>query len=409
MTLELDALRDRLAYDTPFFARHCLWIVNKQRKLQRLEPLPWQARTPETPKHVTPLDEALEAQRAANQPMRVIICKARKLGMSTWIQAKVMQRCTQLPFQNALTVCHRADATVDLADMASLMYDRLPADHHLAELIYGPRSSEKAPFSVKPGLLATGTSRNGIRFMEFGAKHRRSEHSIYRTMTAGAKGGGRAGTPNMVHASEYAHYEDPDYGVGLFNALPLEPDTIGIIESTANGFNHFWKLWDMAIRGAEDETGATWQPLFYGWQDNPRNALPFISEHARDRFEHTLGEEDGGGDLEEPLLIENYGVTLEQLHWRRAIINGPEAGGSVEWFHQEHPTTPEQAFVGSGRPVFPGILVARALREASRAPKPVEGVLRGLEWQQRKTRAGTVNVPRPRPLGPRRAHGTRRP
>jgi hypothetical protein len=149
----------------------------------------------------------------------------------------------------------------------------------------------------------------------------------------------------------------------------------------------------MAIRGAEDETGATWQPLFYGWQDNPRNALPFISEHARDRFEHTLGEEDGGGDLEEPLLIENYGVTLEQLHWRRAIINGPEAGGSVEWFHQEHPTTPEQAFVGSGRPVFPGILVARALREASRAPKPVEGVLRGLEWQQRKTRAGTVNVP----------------
>jgi hypothetical protein len=254
VTLELDQLRDRLAYDTPFFARHCLWIVNKQRKLQRLEPLPWQARTPETPKHVTPLDEALEAQRAANQPMRVIICKARKLGMSTWIQAKVMQRCTQLPFQNALTVCHRADATVDLADMASLMYDRLPADHHLAELIYGPRSSEKAPFSVKPGLLATGTSRNGIRFMEFGAKHRRSEHSIYRTMTAGAKGGGRAGTPNMVHASEYAHYEDPDYGVGLFNALPLEPDTIGIIESTANGFNHFWKLWDMAIRGAEDET-----------------------------------------------------------------------------------------------------------------------------------------------------------
>jgi hypothetical protein len=390
---ELDALRDRLAYDTPFFARQCLWIVNKSRKLQRLDPLPWQARTPETPAHVTPLDEALETQRLQNRPQRVIICKARKLGMSTWIQAKVLQRCTQLPFQNALTVCHRADATVDLADMASLMYDKLPDDRALTELVYGPTGTSRPPFSVKPGLLATGTSRNGIRFMEFGTKHRRSEHSIYRTMTAGAKGGGRAGTPNMVHASEYAHYEDPDYGVGLFNAMPLEPDTIGIIESTANGFNHFWKLWDMAVRGSEDETGVLWQPLFYGWHDNPRNALPFINEHARERFEHTIGDEDGGGDLEEPLLIETYGATLEQLNWRRALINGPEANGSIEWFHQEHPTTPEQAFVGSGRPVFPGILVARALREAATAPKPVEGVLRGVDWVERRTRAGTVNVP----------------
>jgi hypothetical protein len=50
---------------------------------------PWQARTPETPAHMTPLDEALERQRAAGQPMRAIILKARKLGFSTWVQAKL--------------------------------------------------------------------------------------------------------------------------------------------------------------------------------------------------------------------------------------------------------------------------------------------------------------------------------
>jgi hypothetical protein len=391
---EIEELRRRLAYDTPFFARHCLWIVNKERKLQRLDPLPWQARTPETPAHMTPLDEALERQRAAGRPMRLIVCKARKLGTSTWIQAKALQRVTQLPFQSALTVCHRADATVDLADMAALMYDRLPTDHMLAELIYGEGTSNAAPFNVRPAVIAAGTSRNGIRFMELGSKHRKSEKSVYRTMTAGAKGGGRAATPSIVHASEYAHYEDPDYGVGLFNALPLEPETIGVIESTANGFNHFHKLWEMAVRGAEDpDTGAVWEPVFYGWQDNPRNSLPFISEHARERFERTLGDEDGGGDPEETELVESYGVTLEQLNWRRAIINGPEAGGSVEWFHQEHPCTPDQSFIGSGRPVFPGILVARAIREAAAASAPVEGVLRGLDWHERKTRAGTVDVP----------------
>jgi hypothetical protein len=327
---EVEALRQRLLYDTPFFARNCLWIVNKQRRLQRLEPLPWQARTPETPAHVTPLDEALEKQRAAGQPMRVIIGKARKLGMSTWVQAKAVQRVTQLDFQNALTVCHRSDATVDMADMADLMYERLPTDSQLAELIYGDGTARGAPFSVRPQKIAAGASRNGVRFMELGSKMRKSEKSIYRTMTAGSKGGGRAGTPNIIHASEFAHYEDPDYGVGLFNALPLEAETIGVIESTANGFNHFFKLWDLAVRGAEDpETGVVWVPLFYGWHDNPRNSLAFISDHARERFERTIGDEDGGGDPEEVLLFESFGVTLEQLNWRRAIINGPEATAAV--------------------------------------------------------------------------------
>jgi hypothetical protein len=101
---EVEALRHRLAYDTPFFAEQCLWIVNKQTGLQRLTPLPWQARTPDTPADIVPLDEALEKQRAAGQPMRAIILKARKLGFSTWVQAKAMQRVTQLEAQYALTV-----------------------------------------------------------------------------------------------------------------------------------------------------------------------------------------------------------------------------------------------------------------------------------------------------------------
>jgi hypothetical protein len=50
-------------------------------------------------------------------------------------------------------------------------------------------------------------------------------------------------------------------------------------------------------------------------------------------------------------------------------------------------------FIGSGRPVFPGILVARAIREAEDGPAPVEGVLRGVDWKEKRTRSGTVRVP----------------
>jgi hypothetical protein len=80
--------------------------------------------------------------------MRAIILKARKLGFSTWVQAKFMQRVTQMPFQYALTVAHRGAAAV-LYDMASLMWERLPNDGS-SELIYGEGTERPAPFSVKP-------------------------------------------------------------------------------------------------------------------------------------------------------------------------------------------------------------------------------------------------------------------
>jgi hypothetical protein len=94
-----------------------------------LEARPWQARTPATPSHVTPLDEALESQRAKGQPQRAIILKARKLGFSTWVQAKMSCSASRShPFQYALTVAHTRGAAAVLYDMASLMWERMPND-----------------------------------------------------------------------------------------------------------------------------------------------------------------------------------------------------------------------------------------------------------------------------------------
>lgn len=392
---DLEAVRERLAIDTPFWARNCATILDVHRRPVKLVPRPWQARTEQTPEGMTPLDEALERQRLAGQPQRAIIGKARKLGFSTWVQAKAVQRVTQRQFDSALTVAHRRDAARTLFSMARLMYQRLPTEEQLGELLFGP-GGPAAPFSIKPAWLGgTEVAQQDGGYMSLGTKGRAEEASTYQAMTAGGKGGGRASTPSMVHASEVAHWEDPEYLTGLFNALPLLEDTIGIVESTAKGFNHFYDMWDNAVRGAADpETGIVWVPLFYGWQDNPFNALPFINEQARDRFERTIGDPTGGGDEEEVMLVEQFGVTLEQLNWRRGIIKGPECRGKIDLFHQEHPATPEQMFIGSGTPVFSSVLVSRALRQANETPEPVAGVLRGTDWSERTTRAGTVRIPR---------------
>ena len=47
-----------------------------------------------------------------------------------------------------------------------------------------------------------------------------------------------------------------------------------------------------------------------------------------------------------------FGATLEQLHWRRRMLYGTKIGGDLNLFHQEYPTTPQEAFVSSGRKVF---------------------------------------------------------
>lgn len=391
---EIEAVRQRLLHDTPFWAKHCATILDVQRRPVKLDARPWQARTPETLDRVTPLDEALETQRLAGRPQRAIVLKARKLGFSTWVQAKFVQQVTQRTFDAALTVAHRQDAGNTLFKMAQLMYRRLPTQEQLGELIYGP-GGPAAPFSVRPQWLGgTDVAQQGGGYMTLGSKARPEEASTYQAMTAGGKGGGRSATPSKVHLSEAAHVEDPEFITGLFNALPLIPDTLGIVESTAKGFNHFFDLWDNAVRGAEDpETGILWMPLFYGWQDNPFNALPFISEQARDRFERTVGDAHGGGDEEEILLVEQFGTTLEQLNWRREIIKGPECRGKIDLFHQEHPATPEQAFIGSGQPVFSGVLVSRAIAQAQAAPEPVRGVLRPADVRTRHTRSGTIEVP----------------
>jgi hypothetical protein len=334
---EIAAVRERLRTDLPFFARHCLTVLTEDKRPVRLEARPWQARTPLTPSHVTPLDEALEAQRANGQPQRAIILKARKLGMSTWMQAKMFQRVALHPFQYALTVAHTRGAAAVLYDMASLMWERMPNERELSELIYGVGSERPPPFDFKPRRLNKGESRNGARWMVLGDPMRRVEASIYETLTAGAKGGGRASTPSILHGSEVAQYEDPEYLVGLLNAVPKTPESVVVLESTARGFNHFYDRWVRAVEGAEDpETGGLYVPLFYGWQDSPFNSLPFVSDGARARFETAIGDPDGGGDEEELMLAETFGVSLEQLRWRRVTI-AEECGGDVEFFHQEHP------------------------------------------------------------------------
>jgi hypothetical protein len=392
---EREELRARFAYSTPWWAggmrqdqsgrwhppgpqsfQGCARILDKRRRLVPLIARPWQLE----------LDDKLEEQRANGEPMRALILKARQLGFSTWGMAKLTQRVTQLPYQHAVVVAHTVKTAASLFDMGKRMYAHLPNEQTLG-----------LGFNIKPDVINLNDSMNGRKYMQFGERSRRLRHegrddtSLIEIDTAGAPEAGRGTTPNLLWCSEVAWWENPNKLLGLLNAVPNEPETLIVQESTANGLNDFHKAWNRAMEGAEDETvGGRYVPIFAPWWRDPTYQRAFLNEESKRRFVDSIGTGAYGAD--EPGLIDLYGCTPEQLYWRRTAIR-EQARDSIEYFKQEYPASPEEAFIGSGRTVFSGILVSRAISAVASEPEPVKGTLRPTGFLDRPTRSGLVRIP----------------
>jgi hypothetical protein len=174
--------------------------------------------------------------------------------------------------------------------------------------------------------------------------------SRIKCMTAGTSGVGRSDTFDNLHLSELAFWEGDVTATltGLFQAVPNLPDTMIIIESTANGYEKFKELWDQAVNGESD-----FVPLFVAWHELPEYSMPYSG------FTLTQEEEE---------LKDLYNLTNDQLEWRRWCIRN-NCQGSVEQFHQEYPSSPDEAFVSTGKCIFDKDAVINRLRHI---PKPIK-------------------------------------
>jgi hypothetical protein len=259
---------------------------------------------------------------------------------------------------------------------------------------------------VRPDLIGAHFSQKSRNYMSFGEVSRklrtegRTGDSTLEIETAASPAAGRGKNPNMLHLSEIAWWEGQAVASGgkmlaVLNAVPYVEDTIIVMESTANGLNHFHRRWVLAKEGAKDfETGETYLPLFVAWWQDPSSVIPFSTPDQRERFAETIGNTKDYGEIaeDEKMLIERHGCTPEQLFWRRMQIRDHHEN-KVDLFNQENPHSDEAAFIGSGRTVFSSILVARALKATETAPEPVRGSLRPTDKSERRTRAGTILVP----------------
>ena len=243
------------------------------------------------------------------KPIRIIILKARQMGFSTETEGIIFKNVVTNHNYNAGIVAHKEDSTTNLFNMSKRMLEYLPE-------------------SIKPE-----QKKSNAKELVFNNEKGTGLDSKIKCMTAGGKGIGRSDTFTALHISELAFWEGnkQDILLGLLQAVPNIPGTIVIIESTANGYDYFKEMWDMAVAGEND-----FYPLFVGWNELEEYKMPYSG------FTLTQDEQE---------LQKQFNVTLEQLEWRRWCIKN-NCGGDIDKFKQEYPISPDEAFLSTGKCYF---------------------------------------------------------
>lgn len=214
-------------------------------------------------------------QKATN---RNIIVKGRQMGFSTGILARNFRRIYTTPHTKGLLIAHKDDVTSMLLDRVFGFHNNLPEGFQ----------QELERESIRE-----------IRFKEF--------QSGMHIETAGAGVSGRSETLAFAHLSELAHWSRNvnELLAGISEAARYGEITI---ESTPKGNSgKFFELYNEAKEGDN-----SYVPFFYPWWWDAGYTLPRESPLALDRDKGPLTFFD-----EEKMLINKYGLTEDQIRWRR--------------------------------------------------------------------------------------------
>lgn len=280
---------------------HHLSIIDKEARSRPFpidEPFAWAQRE---------LCAEVEKHYNRGEPVRLVVLKARQLGISTVTEAIIFNWMFLHPGSQGLVIAHESEAAQGLFEKTQYYWESWPF---------------KAAYSVRHASqkrLMWDELRSGLRI----ASAKNVEAPRGRTLHA-------------VHLSEAAFYDEPDLlMVALNQTVPKKHGTFICVESTANGAaGWFYDFWQDAKAGQTN-----YVPLFFPWFRHPeyraRTSLCTQLElSVEERRLHLLG------------------ASYENIQWRRDVLP-TDFRHDEDYFRQEMPATDEEAFIVSGTPVFP--------------------------------------------------------
>lgn len=285
---------------------------------------------------------SLEADRLAGRPIRIILLKARQWGGSTLIQVYMawIQSVHRRNWHSLITA-HIRNTAATLRKLYSDTMANYPEDLWEGDERPRFRPVPDAPNSrIIAGrgcvvTISSSFSPDSVRGIDL----------------------------SMAHLSEVAFWKDSD----MFNpsdmlrsicgTVPLEPLSLIVLESTANGVGNFFHAeWLRSLSGE-----SAFRPVFVPWYEIemyrcevPDKESFVASMNAREKEMWDLG------------------LTLEMIAWYRAKLSEL---GELSLMQAEYPTDALEAFVSSTNDVF-GSASIEALRPGCQAT-PAVGEVQG--------------------------------
>jgi hypothetical protein len=296
--------QEKLLDDLPYFAEHCLKL---RPKAGPIEPFKFNAAQLQ-------LHKLIEEQKAKTGRVRVIVLKARQLGVSTYVAARFFHRVINNPGLRCIILGHERRASSNLYGIVRRFFDHLPEGSRPS---VGISNAEELVFDrIDSGYLVAVATGDGT---------------------------GRSATAQMLHGSEVAFWPDlPAQLAALLQTVPDIDSSEIILESTANGFNDFSNLWRKAQAGESE-----FLPVFLPWSLDAAYTRPVEAD-----FELTSDEAE---------LATAHNLSNEQINWRRNKINQL---GSPDLLAQEYPIVAAEAFIAQSFDSFISPeLVLKARRE----------------------------------------------
>lgn len=260
----------------------------------------------------------MEGQRTSGQPVRVILLKARQWGGSTLVQMYLawMQLVRHTGW-NSLICGHLHVTSKSIKRMYNLLLM-----HYPRELLDGENEGEVPRFAKLEG--------------QPNVQQIAARDCLVLTGSSRSEDAARGYDIAMAHLSEVAFWQEsamhsPDDLVrSVCGSVALKPDTVIVLESTANGVgDYFHAEWMRAELHRSDKT-----PIFVPWNEIDIYSLAVEDPEAlwreMDEYEHTLWDD---------------GCTLEQINWYHTKRKEYR---THQLMMAEYPTTASEAFATSG-------------------------------------------------------------
>ncbi len=268
---------------------------------------------------VDEVESAIREQRRC----RLIALKARQIGVSTITEAIMFSLAMILHRMSGLVISHESDSATHLLNMTNNYWETWRF---------------KGMYTIH---------HNSIRHKSWS-----ETGSSIRIATAKNEDAGRSQTIHFLHGSEVGFWDNAvPLMTGLAQSIPDSHPSVVMLESTANGIGgYFYDQWNAAV-----DQSSEYVPLFFPWHQHPQYTAGFLGMSA------TLGQL-----TDEERILHAIGIDDDRLAWRRWAIHN-KCFGDINKFHQEYPTTPEEAFIVTGTNIFPD-------GELSACYDPTEGV-----------------------------------